>query len=114
MRVDDLDCTGIHAHELTDKELDGTKREPHGIWKVLFQLEGFLVHCKEGIDRSAMITAAILLAVYHETELSVEDAIEYLLAVRPVFDFRVHKPHGDPVVMWGGQLGNGRRPRSRD
>ena len=61
-----------------------------------------------------MITAAILLAVYHESELSVADAIEYLLAVRPVFEFKEMKPYGDPVVTWGGQLGNGRRPRSRD
>ena len=97
----------------TNKNPDGSEREPTGIRKVLFQLEGFLCHCKEGQNRTALMCAAILLAVYHETELSVEDAIEYLLQVRPIFDFRADRIYGDPAATWGGQLDNGRRPGSR-
>ena len=99
----DFETEGIMPHMLTDKDADGSKGScDKGMYTLLFQLHGYLVHCLKGKNRTALALLAILLAVYHETELSVDDAIEYLLQMRPVMDFAVHDRFGSPVVCEGG------------
>ena len=90
-----FDFTGI---ELTDT--DATS-----VWKVFFQLEGTLTHCLQGKTRTAQWWGAVLLALYHETYLNIDDAMEYLSLMRPFFVFAVSDHCGSPLVPTGGQLG---------
>ena len=75
----EFDFSGIPSEELTDKDKYGSKMEANGVWKVLFELEGLLKHCKEGKNRTAVSSAAFILALHYETNLTVEDAIEYII-----------------------------------
>ena len=103
--LEELDLDHIPEHELTGSDQYGGKAEPTGIWKVLFHLESYLTHCKEGKNRTGLMLAAFLVAFYHETKLSVEDAMIYCRQVRPIIDFASEHDHYDcPMVSRGGTV----------
>ena len=71
---------------------------------MLFQMEGLLIHCLRGKNRTAQPVAALLLAVYHESKVTVEDVMEYILALRPICTFEAcEKFEKSPVVPRGGE-----------
>ena len=52
-----------------------------------YQLETLAVTCNDGVAKTALACAAPLLAFYEETKLTVEELLDYLIDLRPVFDF---------------------------
>ena len=71
-------------------------------WKIFFQLENLFIHCWRGKNRTAQACAALILAIYHETKLTVADAMEYLELMRPCFEFLTDSRFGNTVAPIGG------------
>ena len=103
LKDEEFDFSGILPEELGLTDKDGHGRAD-GVFKVLFELEGLLVHCKEGKNRTALTAVAFLLALHYETNLSVEAAIAYVIQIRPCCDFADNDQYGSPVARRGEQL----------
>ena len=99
----EFDLDNIEDHGLTNKDQNGSRAEPKGIAKILFQLEGYLTHCKKGKNRTGMMLAAFLIAFFCESDdLSIDAVTQYCCEVRPILEFMSHDEYGCPMVPRGG------------
>ena len=101
----EFDLDNIADHELTNKDPRGSRAEPKGIATNIFQLEGYLAHCKMGKHRTGMLLAAFLIAFFCESEdLPIDEVMRYCCEVLPIIEFASSDEFGCPLVPRGGDF----------
>ena len=97
--VDDFvkDITGLAS----DGDNINTPRVSAHINKVYYQFETLAIHCKAGVNRTALMSAVALLAFYEETGLTVDNVMEYIMLLRPVCEFTKYKLYQCPEELSG-------------
>ena len=96
-----IDRDNVDPNDITGPALDGKPRESDAPNQLLYQQETLAKNCLQGVNRTAFACAVVLLACYEETGLTVIEVMDYLIALRPVFEFRSHRDRIDTKALHG-------------
>ena len=96
-----IDRDNVDPNDITGPALDGKPRESNAPNQLLYQQETLAENCLQGVNRTAFACAVVLLACYEETGLTVIEVMDYLIALRPVFEFRSHRDRIDTKALHG-------------